>query len=334
MKKSSKQKMRDIGEREFLSQISQFVDEAELDFNDDASAIKLPSGELLVINVDMLVSKTDVLPKMTFRQIGKKAVTMAVSDIIAKGVQPLVCLASIGFPAETEVVKAKDVITGIREQCDYYNVLYLGGDLNESSDIVVDVVSLGVSKDKKIIPRKGARNGDLLFSTGLFGYTSLGFRILLENLIVPSELKKKALLSVYEPIARIDLLHLLQNFPIIICMDSSDGLLVTLSDLSKLNQMGIDVTYVPLSESIRDFSKTKGINPLELAFTGGEEFEMIFAIALDKEDEFLEITKNLGFSIYCIGSFNNSHKEIKIKDELFEKYELPKDGFEHFRINN
>ena len=119
MKKSSKQQMRDIGEREFLSQISHFVDESELDFNDDASAIKLSSGELLVINIDMLVNKTDVLPEMTFRQMGKKAVTMAVSDIIAKGVQPLVCLASIGFPAETEVVKAKDVRTRMAVGCDY-----------------------------------------------------------------------------------------------------------------------------------------------------------------------------------------------------------------------
>jgi len=334
MEESSKKLMKDIGERNFLSQISHLVDINALDFNDDASAFELPSGDLLVLNVDMLIYKKDVLPGMDFKQVGKKAVTMAVSDIIAKGVKPLGCLVSVGFPAETEVKKAKDILFGVKEKCINYNTLFLGGDLNESSDIIVDVVAFGLSRGKKIIPRKGAEKGDLIFSSGSFGFTSLGFKILLEDFSVPDEIEKLALLSVYEPKAVLDFLQLLEKLPIKICMDSSDGLLVTLSELSKINNLGIDIINVPLDNAISDFTAISGLNPLDLAFNGGEEFELIFAISPDKKSELLKVAEKLDLSLHHIGIFNDKHDEIVIIDSMYKKYDLPQDGFEHFKGDN
>ncbi len=331
MEESSKKLMKDLGERNFLSKISHLVDVTTLDFNDDASTYELPSGDLLVLNVDMLVYKTDVLPGMSSRQVGKKAVTMAVSDIIAKGVKPLGCLVSVGFPAETEVKMAKEVLFGVKDQCDKYNALFLGGDLNESSDIIVDVVSFGISKGKNVIPRKGAEKGDLIYSSGLFGYTSLGFINLLENHSIPDEIKQTVLSSVYEPKAMIEFQKLLAEFPIKICMDSSDGLLVTLSELSKLNNLGINITNVPLPDVINDFAISSELNPLDLAFKGGEEFELIFSISPDKKTELLTAARKLDLDIYQIGFFDEKHDSIVVVDEKYQQYDLPQDGFEHFK---
>ena len=141
MKKQTTRKMKQIGEKLFLSKIANLVDTPILDYNEDASTFALESGKILVINADMLVFQTDVLPGMSDKQIGQKAVTMSVSDIVAKGTKPLGCLASIGFPSNLEISRAMDVIQGIRDQCNEYDILYLGGDLNETDDIIVDIVS-------------------------------------------------------------------------------------------------------------------------------------------------------------------------------------------------
>ena len=334
MEESSKKLMKDIGERKFLSQISHLVDITSLDFNDDVSVYEMPSGDFLVLNVDMLIYKTDVLPGMSFRQVGKKAVTMAVSDIVAKGVKPLGCLASVGFPAETEVNDAKEVIVGIKEQCTNFETLFLGGDLNESSDIIVDIVAFGISRGKKVIPRKGTEDGDLIYSSGFFGYTTLGFKHLLEGISIPDEIKKRVLNSVYEPRAQIDFLKLLERFPVKICMDSSDGLLVTLSELSNLNKLGINITNVPLPKAISDLADTSSLNPLDLAFNGGEEFELIFSISPRKESELAIIAEELGLNIHKIGIFDKEHDDIVIVDKRHEQFDLPQKGFEHFRGDN
>jgi len=331
LKKAKNEIMKDIGERAFLEQIRNLVDLNLLHSNDDASAVELPSGEILVINVDMLVSKTDVLPGMTPEQLGKKAVTMSISDIVAKGVTPIGCLASVGFPLDMEVSKAKEIIQGVRKQCEDYNTLFLGGDLNETDDVIVDVVSFGLCKKNEIISRKGAKHDDLLFSTGMFGLTSLGYKLLLKKHELPIDLKEKVIKSVYEPKAKINYLDLLMKVPINSCMDSSDGLLVTLEELSNINRMGIDITNVPIDSQVESFSIKEDQNPLDLVFNGGEEFELIFSISGEFEKQLLKHAKDNNLFVKKIGFFTENYGNIIISDSRFSKYSISNEGFQHFK---
>jgi thiamine-monophosphate kinase len=323
--------MEDVGERAFLKRIRDLIDDSLLQFNDDASAVLLPSGEVMVLNVDMLVFKTDVLPGMSFVQIGKKAVTMSVSDIIAKGAKPYGCLASLGLKSDTKTMNAQNILCGVKKQCVNYDAKFLGGDLNESSDIILDVVTYGICKTNQLIPRKGVKSGDLIYCTGLFGLTSLGYRTLMNDLKLPSTLKKKVLSSVYEPKARVDFLPLFDILDIKICMDSSDGLLITLTDLSLINNLGIEVNSVPIDKEVLSFAEDNDLNPLELAFRGGEEFELIFAIDSSKQQELQQKAEHLGLTIHYIGKFNEDETGLKIKDSSFSGFDFPKEGFEHFQ---
>ncbi len=330
MKDRRKPLLKDIGEKQFLSKISRYVDTPFIDFNDDASAIELLSGDLLVINVDMLVQGTDVLPGMSSLQIGKKAVTMAVSDIIAKGVTPIGCLASVGFPPELFIKEAETIIQGIKEQCSSYGCLFLGGDLNESKETIVDIVAFGTCGKNKFVSRKGAASGDILYSTGLFGFNALGFEMLLNEKFIEDSLRKQILESVYEPKAKIEFLDIMQELPIKICMDSSDGLLVTLTDLSILNNLGINVTNVPIQLEVEEFAEKNDINPLDLVFRGGEEFDLIFALSPDLKEEVERKVENMGLKIYEIGFFDKNLKGLTITDSAFNHFKFPESGFEHF----
>lgn len=322
--------LKEVGERTFLSMISNLIDTSILDFNDDASAIVLPSNKILVINSDMLIQQTDIPPGMSFKKIGMKAITMSVSDIIAKGAKPSGCLLSVGFPSNLSISDAKAIIEGAKEQCVVYKCKLLGGDTNESSEVIIDATSFGICEKSEIISRKGVQDGDLIYTTGLFGLTSMGFKILLEGLVIEGSLRELALDSVYEPKARIKYLSLFERINIKICMDSSDGLSYTLSDLSSINNLGIQISSVPIHPLVLEFAEEHDMNPLELVFNGGEEFELIFAVAPDNKDLLEKEAKKLGLLIYQIGEFSTKNKGIKVSESRFSKYQLSVRGFQHF----
>ncbi|MHA1668085.1 MAG: thiamine-phosphate kinase [Candidatus Heimdallarchaeaceae archaeon] len=325
--------LKEIGEKNFLSLIRNYVDSPILEFGDDASAIELPSGDLLVINADMLVQTTDVLPGMSYSQMGKKAVVMSVSDIVAKGSYPLGCLASVGFPKEMKIQHAENIIAGIKEKCLEYTIPFLGGDLNESIDVIVDIISFGLSNSNKLIPRKGAKNGSLLYSTGLFGLTTIGFKLLLNKPIpisLPSNLKEKVLSAVYSPKARVDFLQLFSQNNIEVCMDSSDGLAVTLKELSEINKLGINLTHVPVHPLVEEASSGNHQDTLNFVFNGGEEFELIFAISPSQKDKLEMNARKIGLKIHKIGYFTEKEQGIIITDTKYANVDFVLKGYEHY----
>ena len=322
-----------IGEKLFLSMISHFVDTPVLDFNDDASAIPINDTDVLVINADMLVKQTDVLPGMSPLQIGRKVVSMSISDIVAKGVLPMGFLASIAFPATTEFNFAYDVIHGIKLQCNDYNIPFLGGDLNEGNDVIVDGISFGIVNRDMLLSRKGLEHGDLLYVTGLFGYTSLAFKMLLDGLHVPEPLKSSILLKVYEPKAQFHFLPLLRSGFVKTCIDSSDGLFSTLKDLAKANGLGISLSNIPISEDVLHYSEKFDLNPVDLALFGGEEYELVLGVKKSLQHQFESASLQFGLKVHLIGSLTKFDDSISISDSRFSNYNFPDDrihGYDHF----
>jgi len=331
MNKQNKKTMRDVGERKFLQEIAHLVDSPILDFNDDASAILISENTVLVINADMLVKQTDVLPGMTYRQLGSKAISMSVSDIVAKGVEPIGCLTSLAIPADVEVESSKEIIRGIKDQCSEYNIKFLGGDLNQGNDIIIDAISFGTCQKKSLIPRKGAKKGDNIYVTGYFGLTYLGFMNTIESKILPKEIESLAVDSVYNPKAKIQYLSLLQNNNVKICMDSSDGLIVTLTDLSILNKLGIEVTDVPIHPKLLKYLQEENLNPLDLVFGGGEEFELVFSISPEDENLLIKEAEERNLFLLKIGKFTDQFTDIRVTQKEYQQLNLPRNGYEHFK---
>ncbi len=319
-----------IGERAFLQKVHYLIDKSsKLDF-DDASGLELPSGQILVINVDMLVKKTDVPEGMSNFQMGAKAAVMSISDIIAKGVLPMGCLLSMGIPDNTDVTCAEEIVKGVKETCNRFGAKFIGGDLNKTDDIIVDIVAFGISTKNEIVARKGAKHGDIIFTTGPFGWTRLGFSIIFDNFSAPEKIKNKALSSIYEPDTSILFLDLFKAGIIEVSMDSSDGLGATLRQLSSINRLGIKIYALPIDAELRDFAIKNKLDILDLVFNGGEEFEIVFATRPANKAKLLEITNNIGLKIYEIGVFDSSIKDIVIETDN-KTLRLVSNGYEHFK---
>ena len=101
-------KVSDIGERSLIQRIMKHLTpmpDMPIPFWDDASALSLGDGRAIVINTDMLVWETDVPVGMSPYQAARKAVVMNVSDLGAKGVQPIAFMPNIGIPDDYDIVR-------------------------------------------------------------------------------------------------------------------------------------------------------------------------------------------------------------------------------------
>ncbi len=272
----------ELGERKIIDLILGCLDEMPnmpVPFGDDVSAIDIGHGNLAVIKTDMLVGKTDVPQGMSLWQAARKAVIMNISDLAAKGVQPLAVLASIGVSRGLSRRDIQKIGEGLNAGAREYAAYILGGDTNEASDLVISCAALGICQKRHLIRRSGAKPGDFAAVTGFFGKTSSGLKILIENLPAPPEIKEELVNSVLMPHARLkEGLDLAQTEAATASIDSSDGLAWSLHEISIASNVGFLVDNLPIAHEVEKFAKIHGLNPVELALYGGEEYELLVTV--------------------------------------------------------
>ncbi|MHA1462542.1 MAG: thiamine-phosphate kinase [Candidatus Heimdallarchaeota archaeon] len=325
--------IKDIGERTLLKMFEELVDVGDLPFNDDAVAFSLSEDLSLVINIDTFVAKTDAPPGMSPYQMGAKTTTMAISDLGAKGVQPLFTLASGAFPSNYDAKKTVEIVKGIKETSNNYGAKYLGGDTNEADDIILSVVSAGTANKNKLIKRNGAQVGDIIFTTGYFGFTGAGFKVFLDQYEVKDLQLEKFKEAVYNPKARLKEGLLLAKYgKISSCIDSSDGLAWCLVEILRgKEQYGIAIDNIPIDETVIEFAKENNLKAYELALYAGEEFELVFTINPNNLESLNSFMKKNGVKIFPLGKIiKNSTNKILLETES-EIIEIQPKGWEHFK---
>ncbi len=326
-------KVSDIGERRLIERVMLHLTQmpgAPIPFWDDASALSLGDGRALVINTDMLVWETDIPRGMTPYQAARKAVVMGVSDLAAKGVPPIAFMPSIGLPSSYPVADVEEMARGFEAGAREYGAYVLGGDTNEACGVVISGAALGVVQESSIMKRNsGTLPGDLLATTGSFGVTSAGFKHLLEGLEMPSGLEKPILGSVYMPRARVkEGVALAETGAVTGCMDSSDGLAVSLHDLARSTGLGYRVTELPIDYSATRFAQLHGLDAADLALYGGEEYELVFTFKPGDDGRIRRALDGVGCRLHVIGEVTEE------KDVLMElngaAKPIGRGGWEHF----
>lgn len=303
--------------------------DSPLPFWDDAMAIDLFDGRVVVLNTDMLVWETDVPKGMTLFQAARKAVIMNFSDLGAKGVQPQGFLASLGIPSDLEIDSIDELAQGFEVGAREYGGYVIGGDTNEASDIIINGVALGVAQNEKIVKREGARPGDILATTGSFGLTASAFKILLEGKEPPEGLRETLVESVYYPEAKVkEGIALAHSGTVTASIDSSDGLAMSLYDLSRSSGVGFRINNLNIPTEVQTYANYHGLDPFELALYGGEEYELIFTLKENAFDDAQEALAAVGCELYVLGTVTKKKTITIIKEE--KELLIEKRGWEHF----
>ena len=293
--------------------------------SEDVEIFRL-GDEQCAVCVDTLVESTDIPKGSKLSDISRKSVVSSISDFAAKGIVPKFCIISLTLPKTISKKHVQDIARGISTTCKEFKIQLLGGDTNQGNEISIHVVLFG--NLKKFVKRKNAKVGDLICTTGAFGYTSSALDIILKKKKASKKFMTKSKDLFFRPIPRLEFGCKVINH-ITSCMDSSDGLSSCLNEMSEQSKKKFVITKLPTNEDIRQFSKINRINLNKLVFDGGEEFELVFTISPKDLTKILRIAKKLKISIFQIGFvskgkgvfFNNEKESFRIKDG----------GWEHFR---
>jgi len=323
----------ELGERGFLAKISNLVNKpvgAVLDFDDDASDIPISERSNLIVNVDTFVRKTDWLPGMTPAQVGRKTAVMALSDLAAKGVLPIATMLSLCVPEDYDVEDASELVRGFSQFGLKSNIPYLGGDVGMCVDVVLTGVALGTSEPSVIVTRRGAIDGDIVAVTGDFGLTSVAFEILIRKLRADPELHQDALAAAYRPEINFHLVPALVDIgAITACMDSSDGLGITLHTIAKQSECGLIIDELPVSHEVETFCKNNKLNTLKTVMQGGEEFLLVLTIPPEKYDQAVEIAKKMRVNLRKIGTVTTDDQVVWKTSEGLQ--DIPLAGYDNFK---
>ncbi len=287
--------------------------------SEDVEVFKLGKSRC-ISKIDTLVESTDIPYGMSMKNAIRKSVVASVSDFASKGVKPQYGMISLTIPKTFSKSKIKELAAGLGAAVKEFKIKIIGGDTNEGKELVIHVSLFGTTK--KIVPRNGAKVKDIIFATGPFGYSAAGLKIILGKKKASNQFSKKARNAVFRPYPRL-------NFGITngkffsSSMDSSDGLSTTLHEMSIQSKKQFVITKLPAQKDLFDFAKKNRINPLNLIFDGGEEYEIIFTANSTNLSKIKNAAKSQKIPLFEIGFVKNGSgvmyktgtKSIRIKNK-------------------
>jgi thiamine-monophosphate kinase len=274
--------------------------------------------------VDMLIEGTDVPKGMTYRQAARKAVAMCVSDFAAKGVKPDSFLVSLGLRRGTTNADVEGLAGGFRDAAREWEVRMVGGDTNESKELVIDCAMLGFAG--KVVERRGARPGDLLVVTGTFGLPPAGLRILGDGARSSADFRRRAVRSVLYPNPSLQV-GLALAPRLTSSMDSSDGLARSVHTLAGMNSVGFALDSVPASPGVGAFARANDLDFERLVWAGGEEYVVVGTLRRKDLTPATEAVRKAGGTLSAIGRATRNQKVVLKKGGL-EK-QIPDEGWTH-----
>ncbi len=320
---------RNFTEFGLISEIKKWVADSKLvvPIGDDAAAFKSSFDKTTLFTADSLIE--DVHFKLDDRAdwLGYKSLVVNISDIAAMGGSPTYATVSLGVPEKIDLDFMKKFYQGLKEASDEYDVTVAGGDLSSSKELIISIALLGEADEDKIMRRDQAKPGDKLLVTGTLGASAAGLRVALD----PNIENNSFLLEKHsKPVARIEQGKLAAEVGVKTAIDVSDGLISDCLRICEASEVGcsVNATNVPISDEVIDFSQKHNIDSLELAASGGEDYELIFCAPPSLADQLLADFKTKKWPLTKIGEVTTGNK-IELLDADSSVIEIKK-GYEHF----
>ena len=141
---------------------------------DDDCAVLEIGGEALVLTHDTMVEGVHFLAGQDPADIAWKLVAVNMSDLAAKGAEPLGAL--LGYMLGADDAR---FLSGLEEALAFYDAPLLGGDtVSGTGPQVLGLTAIGRATHRPVPARAGARPGDGLWITGAVGAAMLGLEAL------------------------------------------------------------------------------------------------------------------------------------------------------------
>lgn len=306
-----------------------------LGVGDDAAVLTPSPHHDLLVTTDVLVEGVDFDRSVwSFDRLGEKALAVNLSDIAAMGGIPTVFFVALSMPPTASIREAEALYRGLGRATRRYGVVLGGGDLSSASAWSVAITLLGEVAKGRAVTRSGARAGDHLCVTGTLGDSAAGLDLLNGVGAVRGARHRRFLIDRHQtPEPRLALGRALGDRKLVTAaIDLSDGLA---SDLRRLCEAGgvgaeIDLAALPLSPALRDCAAGSQADPAERALTGGEDFELLFAVRPADLPRVLRLATPR-VPITPIGRVLPRRAGIRLVDGTGSRRPMTAHGYDHFR---
>jgi thiamine-monophosphate kinase len=242
------------------------------------------------------------------------------SDIFACGGKPLLFCNSLNCEHGWDTDYIDSIARGISSILDECGAGFIGGDFGYSEKWNFTGVVIG--ETDKAVKRTGAKEGDLLYISGeigsgnfeagsQFGSLAVGLEdLFIKNPVVfPLRNQEAELVSKYASA----------------CIDTSDGLFTSLSQLAELNNLGFTVSDIPYINYGKELTDKLGLMEEVLFFGECGEYELLMAVSPENEQKLLSDAEDIESRLYKIGVLTADEKRVLIsgdREMLINDYDI------------
>jgi thiamine-monophosphate kinase len=303
---------------------------------DDAAVVVPPPGCDLVLKADAIVGNVHFFAEDPADTIGRKALRVNLSDLAAKGAKPLGFLLSLALPDGVGEDWLAAFAGGLGADAEQYECPLLGGDTDRTpGPVTVSIAAFGTLPHDSMVTRSGAEVGDRIVVTGTIGDAALGLRLRKQHdaashwgldSAMRDHLRDRYLL----PRPRNMVAEVLRRFASA-AMDVSDGLAGDLAKLCRASGVAanVEASRVPLSAAAAA-ALHRDDSLLEPILTGGDDYEILAAVAAPKLAAFRTAASSLGVDLTDIGEIVAGEDAPRFLGRDSQPLKFARQSFSHF----
>ncbi len=273
---------------------------------DDCAVIEKGAGRVWLLTMDALVESVHFDPGWHPPELlGRKAVSVNVSDVAAMGGEPGFLLLSLALPPGLDDTWISGFVAGFTSACEEYGCLLVGGDTVASpAGISLSITAVGEAAADRVVYRSGARPGDTVWVSGPLGLAAAGLDLLKAGL-GREEASLRPLLDAHlDPRARTGLGRILAQSGLVhAMMDLSDGLATDLAHICRQSGVGARVRAdrLPGHPALARAASLLSRDPLRWMIAGGEDFELLFTTAAGDAEALERLAAASGHRVHAVG---------------------------------
>ena len=283
-----------MGEFELLAKVRERLPSAgprvRLGSGDDA-AVTVPGGATAT-SVDALVEGVHFRREHSdLATIGRKALAAALSDLAAMGAEPGEAYVVLGVPPDLGEDECLQLLDGMVALAAETGTAIAGGDVTRAPALTLAVTVVGhAAAAEDLVGREGARPGDILVLTGEIGGAAAGL-LLLDDPALGAGLSEETVDRLrrrqLDPVPRLRAGRALAGAGATALIDLSDGLGGDAAHIAESSAAGlrIEAAALPLAKGVAEVATGAGLEPLQLACSGGEDYELLAAIPAERLSE-------------------------------------------------
>ena len=317
-----------------------------LGVGDDAAVVE--TSPMSMITTDSLVEDVHFRREwMVPRLLGRKALSVNLSDVAAMAGIPRYALVNLCLSAETRIATVDGFYDGLLERAAETGVNVVGGNLARTAGPAVISLTL-IGQAPRVLSRAGAQPGDLVVVTGLLGGAAAGLKLLAQGArldedgelastglwtessaaalrhCLRAQLDPQPPLPFARALAEVEVVHA--------AIDLSDGLSGDLRRLCEASGLRatIDAFAVPVNVHAAGLERARGGDALGLALHGGEDYQLLLAVAPDSLTTLKDLAVIWDLPLAVLGEFEAGEPEVFLRAGT-DRTPLASSAHDHFK---